>query len=394
MLSDTVRHAHIGFYVYDGYSYMTRDAALDAMLLKCDYDATIQFYYNDHIYGNMNWEREVIKPISDLYKERAQQIRDKYKYLILNFSGGSDSTQVLESFLKNGIFLDEIVVAMQEKLVAGVSDSELLSNKSYHQFLEYRYAVIPMLNKIKKLSPNTKITVIDTSDDLHTQIINKHYDYIGQRFVIPQLPKITVYSLRQFEKNNSKDGIAVIRGFEKPVIIINDDGKIFHAFNDVTMSGSQDVQTQDSPYTFEDFFWTPDLPLITIKQCQMIIKALSNYKNFYNAYKVLHEKIVQARNDKTMKGSPSFVLERLYNTIIYPDWNPNTFVAPKITKSNPDFDVLNKLNFKSEVDMAKEYTEEFTRFKSKRYEKIVNKQQLSRLIFSRSYYLGQFKPNF
>jgi hypothetical protein len=44
----------------------------------------------------------------DLYKERAQQLRDSYDYLILAYSGGSDSDNMLKTFLYNNIKIDEI----------------------------------------------------------------------------------------------------------------------------------------------------------------------------------------------------------------------------------------------------------------------------------------------
>lgn len=396
-----IKHAHIGFYVYDGKAFLTRESALDAMLLKKDYNATMQFYYNDHVYGNMNWEREIVTPISVLYKERAQQLRDKYKYLALRFSGGSDSTQVLETFLKNDIFLDEVIIAMQEKAISGIDESVLFKDANLQQFLEYKYAAIPLLKKVKELSPNTKITAFDTTDGLYDQIVNKKYNYLGHndeplniRFVTPQLSKSYTYMIQQHQKCSSNDGVAVIRGLEKPVIDISEDGKIFNSFFDITMSGSIDLQVSDSPYTLEDFYWSPDFPLIPIKQCQMIIHALSNDKLLYEKYKTLKNYIVMARDNPSLKNSPSYVLERLYNKIIYPDWNLSTFVAPKAITVNPDFSLLEKLNFKSEVTRAKKFMEEFTNHKLNKYEKIINKKQLNRLMFSRLYYLGQFKPNF
>ena len=55
------------------------------------------------------WDVEPSASLQELYRIRAQQIRDKYDYIRLEFSGGADSTVVLYSFLNNGIFVDEIV---------------------------------------------------------------------------------------------------------------------------------------------------------------------------------------------------------------------------------------------------------------------------------------------
>ena len=39
--------------------------------------------------------------ILDLYRIRAQEIRDSYDYLVLNLSGGPDSMNILNVFVKN-----------------------------------------------------------------------------------------------------------------------------------------------------------------------------------------------------------------------------------------------------------------------------------------------------
>ena len=48
--------------------------------------------------------------LQEVYKQRAQQLRDQYDYLILYFSGGADSYNVLRSFIDNNIKLDEVCV--------------------------------------------------------------------------------------------------------------------------------------------------------------------------------------------------------------------------------------------------------------------------------------------
>ena len=99
-----MNHLHTGYYLYNDKMYFTRTDAFDDMILNNDCAGTLRFYYNDHVFTQLNWEIEPNIDISILYKIRAQQIRDKYKYLVLCYSGGHDSTEILWTFLNNKIF--------------------------------------------------------------------------------------------------------------------------------------------------------------------------------------------------------------------------------------------------------------------------------------------------
>ena len=69
-------------------------------------DYNVRFHYNDDFYSVLNVRQEPTETLKELYKRRAQQLRDKYDYLILSYSGGSDSFNILNTFLNNNIKLD------------------------------------------------------------------------------------------------------------------------------------------------------------------------------------------------------------------------------------------------------------------------------------------------
>jgi hypothetical protein len=66
------------------------------------------WHFHDDVFGKFDWSIRPQGTLRDLYRERAQQIRDKYDYIIIYFSGGADSWTVLNSFLANGIHVDEV----------------------------------------------------------------------------------------------------------------------------------------------------------------------------------------------------------------------------------------------------------------------------------------------
>jgi len=400
MLTFDIKYPHLGYYVYDNQTFVMREDALDLMLLKKDYGGKIQFYYNDHIFSNINWEKTIHLDISVLYRDRAQQLRDKYRYLILRYSGGSDSTQVLETFLKNNIFLDEIVVVHHQRAINRLDRSILLNDEDLTEFMEFEMAVIPQLNKIKKYSPNTKITLIDSSENLITQIGGKKYEYLGHndeprslRWVTGGVGKNWSPLLIKHERQSiTKENVAVIRGLEKPIIDITDDGKIFFLFSDITLANiGVSLQKEGAPYTVEDFYWSPDFPMIPVKQCQVIIDKLAKSKKLYNEWMYIRNVVKNALSDPKIKCPPGFILDRWYNTIIYPDWDPNIFVGSKPTKISPDIKLVETLGISH---TAHDFYADYQSHKWKKYDKIANKSNLNKTLFSRLYYLGQFKPEF
>jgi hypothetical protein len=102
----------------------------------------------------LNWKVEPTETLDELYVLRAQELRDTYDYLILCYSGGTDSTHVLETFYYNNIHIDEIVTvgALSQDVENG--SGENMNGAIYEN-------VLPRLNELHL--PNTKITVVDFS---------------------------------------------------------------------------------------------------------------------------------------------------------------------------------------------------------------------------------------
>ena len=76
-----------------------------AVKYSIDTGKKVYLHYYDEIYTKLNWKIEPPEPIEYYYKEQAQRIRDQYDYLILCYSGGYDSTNILETYHFNNIKL-------------------------------------------------------------------------------------------------------------------------------------------------------------------------------------------------------------------------------------------------------------------------------------------------
>jgi hypothetical protein len=68
-----------------------------------------EWIFNNKIFDAVDWTKEPALDIDSLYLNRASAIREKYDYVVLMYSGGADSHNVLETFLRNNLRIDEIV---------------------------------------------------------------------------------------------------------------------------------------------------------------------------------------------------------------------------------------------------------------------------------------------
>lgn len=106
------------------------------------------------VFDEANWLVNPAESLVSLCDKRARQIKNSYDYIILYFSGGSDSITMLNAFIRNGIDIDEIVVYVN-------SDTNDLSLNG---------AVA--LKKLTALNLNAKITAVDINAELLRKIIN------------------------------------------------------------------------------------------------------------------------------------------------------------------------------------------------------------------------------
>lgn len=90
------------------------------------------WYWYDKEIAREPWKVEPLETLETLYKRRAEHLRDTFDYLILAYSGGVDSTKVLETFVYNGIVLDEILMvgAFSQDSATGVDENH--NGELYH----------------------------------------------------------------------------------------------------------------------------------------------------------------------------------------------------------------------------------------------------------------------
>jgi hypothetical protein len=92
-----------GFYKVGDLKFYSK---LQALEMQQHTNICPTWHFNESTFKSIDWSIEPKESLSELYKKRAQQIREKYDYIVLWYSGGADSHNVLMSFVKNNIFID------------------------------------------------------------------------------------------------------------------------------------------------------------------------------------------------------------------------------------------------------------------------------------------------
>lgn len=187
------------------------------------------FYYHDDVFASLDWSKEPTESLSEVYRQRAQQIRDDYDHVVICYSGGIDSTNILETFYYNNIHIDEILVvgAISQDSVSGSDENH--NGDLYHN-------VFPTLNSMD-LS-RTKISIVDYTTyfrDVNNFSLVKQYghefvEHIGIRTSVHNL---FWYDMDKFLSHSRKT--AYVMGKEKPILKYNGlVGKYYAAFHDIS----------------------------------------------------------------------------------------------------------------------------------------------------------------
>lgn len=255
----------------------------DALIVASKTNQDVTWHFNDTVFSSIDWSIPIETSLQELYKIRAQQLRDKYDYLSLFFSGGVDSANVLHSFIDNDIFLDEIVMYRPAKLVSKANTQDKTTSNIYS---EIEFAAIPHLQKHLKNS-KTKVRFIDM-DESTEQFFNNP-SLLSQFYTINKMTTLGIAKIAMCTTDpiwnnlyNSGKKVAHIQGVDKPIINF-ENGEYIFQFGDAAMSfnfESSENTTENEMLLnhqyHEFFYWTPDLPELVVKQCQVVKSLCKN----------------------------------------------------------------------------------------------------------------------
>lgn len=289
----------------------------------------IQWEFGSDVFDKINWRQSVNIGLSELYRMRAQQLRDKYDYLILAFSGGADSTNVLDSFLNNNIHLDEVLVHWPRRLTQG--RYRVSADTTAHNVLsEWELAVIPKLEHIRNNYPKIKIT-IDDLDDLSEEYSEDAICITKNKFHYLNIKRQRSIARRTSQIMQKKSNMAIIYGFDKPRLL-NVNNVLCAFFVDELTSVVSDL-APGYERNVEYFYWSIDLPELPVKQSQILYHLFRSQpalqKNIET--KCLKDIIYQPDiNAKIVQqAEQAEMMRKITSEALYPAWNQQVFQADK-----------------------------------------------------------------
>ncbi len=147
-----------GFYTVGSKIFISKIEAVLAATVTNDYP---KFIFNDAAYDKFNWAVEPTESLEELYAKRARELRNKYDYLILQYSGGWDSHNILEIFIRHKIPIDEIYI----RGPISEANRDINDTSAANMFAEAFFNAYPIAQYVKETYyPNLIITVDGESE--------------------------------------------------------------------------------------------------------------------------------------------------------------------------------------------------------------------------------------
>lgn len=319
----------IYYYMCDGIRFNTQ---VDAMIYSSSKPniPEIKLMYHHDIWSNFDTSSLGKISLDVLYRERCLQLREKYDYLILNFSGGSDSNNVLMSFINNNVHLDEIYVAWPKPLQDGkFYISNTMDSTARNIWSEWDYSIKPMLDWVSKHHPKIKINVDDFTESTNIKMVDNMYnDFSRLKTSFGNSLSLAARSI--INVPNKK--VARIYGIDKPLISLNEDTNVVsmfftdHGFTPIDFVRNLNI----SP---ECFYWTPDLPQLPFEMAY----ALSEYFNINRDKRHLmysRKYAAQTRDNMNQLAIVSQYQNDISKKVCYTTWNNRFQVKKTVTADN------------------------------------------------------------
>ena len=287
------------------------------------------------------------------------------------YSGGSDSHNILQVFREQKLHIDELRIYYPVKYIEK-RNATPDPKSPFGIAFEYQLAVLPRLKEFEDYLRNTKITIIDTTEN----IFEKREGVINDKYSDAFLSTSYYHAIRMVTQNENlhssdfPNDTCVIYGSDKPSLALINNRVQFH-FSDVGRSGGASHLYSTINHSPELFYWAKDFPLIPIKQSHVI-------KNFIEKNGILSQNWKKSRENWYLKNLRESTLVK---TLLYgKNYNPNIFQRAIKAKDDGMFMEINELYQK-----INSFDKSISWYKNNM---VVGQQQI---IISRMYDLGELK---
>jgi hypothetical protein len=284
-------------------------------------------YYDFHneVFEKIDWRKKIDLDLPTLYAIRAQKIRDDYDYVIVTYSGGADSQNVLDTFINNNIHIDEIVIW---------HDKDITHDDNNRTNSEALGVALKRAERIVAERPRIRLRVLGSMETVNAFHANKDFDaklQINQPWggiLVPQRRgywKNLIDDYRKLVDLNKK--VAVVWGYDKTSISYDRSQDKFYTYFEDRAQGYLPTRL-DLPIDNVLFYWSEEIPLIPVKMAQVVVEKLRGIPlGFQDPYLKYYRQISPADFQTSCNGSK--VSKTLVNSWIYPRLDPTTFTEGK-----------------------------------------------------------------
>jgi hypothetical protein len=276
--ADNIEYTKHGYYLIDGIKTFSK---LEAWQLSGQDLSKIKFIFNDDVFDTIDTTKEPEEDIYELYRQRAQQLRKDYDYIVLIYSGGVDSHTILETFLENNLRLDEICTFSNNDVQA---KTEKFNQEVYN-------AAIPFVETLdlKKLGTKFRLVnigqmIIDQLSDIYHFENFEHHSLstpVWRIAVSSHILKSKITEHRKLVEAGKK--VCYLWGHEKPTMrAVNKEYSLTIAdtfsgsFGAKQYSNREKLKNSFDNFYDEAFYICREFPKISIKQAHMLSNFMSS----------------------------------------------------------------------------------------------------------------------
>jgi hypothetical protein len=315
----------LGYYICNGQHF---DSKIKAFMYSLEVKQPVAWNFNNRAFNENNWAVEPVETLDQLYDARARELREKYDYIMLSYSGGADSHNILMAFIRQNLHIDEIVVNTMTKATEKFTVLDVNNKENKNAAAEYALQTLPRLKEVENQIPKTKITILDLTDHLFSML----EDVGDASWIMDKREQVNIAGATRFNythfdnirKQFDKDKkIALVLGLEKPRTYI-DNGNLYIVFHD-RAANMVTVAEHIRDYTnsaVEYFYWSPNALKILTKQAHII-------KHWLEAFP--QNQTLWSKENFTPE-SYRFVHERILRGLLYTTWDNNWYQADKAVK--------------------------------------------------------------
>ena len=285
-----------------------------------------EWIFNDVEFGCYDWTVEPSESLEELYRRRAQQIRDTYDYVVIMYSGGADANNMLDSFVDNGIPFEEI--ATLNYLSADPDPTSYFNAElyqvAYPRIAQLRALGLQFCHRDIDLSQITQQVLDDDHLRLNRAYLsNTHW---GTNHFSKSYIRETVPEYRRIIDSGRR--LVFLWGGEKPRLFV-EQGRFCMRFLDQLdhcVPTRTQIENRDWEYD-ELFYWAPECVDMVCKQAHVLKRFVTQHRIDMNSHDV--DRTLDNISDIFGSRHISVTYRNLVNKLVYPKFQFDLFSVGK-----------------------------------------------------------------